>query len=84
MKAAKRLENLGYENVVVFDNPSYDEALIGVSEDNRAVYDYDKMVVWLAVTWGISKEDAIEWVEYNTLRALPYCGEAAPIVMRRI
>lgn len=84
MKAAKRLENLGYENVVIFDTPSYDDALIGVSEDNRAVYDYDKMVVWLAVTWGISREDAMEFIEYNTLRALPYCGAAAPIVMRRI
>ena len=50
MKAAERLSEWGYEDVIVFDNPSYDNALIGVSEDNRAIYDYDKMVVWLAVT----------------------------------
>lgn len=84
MKASEKLADLGYEDIVIFDNPSYDSALIGISEDGRAVYDYDKMVVWLAVTWAISREEAVEFIEYNTLRALPYCGEAAPIVMRQI
>jgi hypothetical protein len=83
MTAAERLSEWGYEDVVIFENPSFDNALVGVSEDNRAVYDYDKMVVWLAVTWAISREEAIEFIEYNTIRALPYT-EAAPIVMYRI
>ncbi len=84
MKAAERLINAGYEDVVVFDNPSFDSALIGVSEDNRAIYDYDKMVVWLAVSWAISREDAIDFIEYNTIRALSYRGKVAPIVMYRL
>lgn len=83
MSAAELLTEWGYEDVIVFDNPSFDNALIGVSEDNRAVYDYDKMVVWLAVTWAISREEAIEFIEYNTIRALPYY-ENAPIVMHRL
>ena len=29
-------------------------------------------------------EEAEEWVEYNTLRALPYMGERAPIVAREV
>lgn len=83
MTVAERLTEAGYEDVIIFDNPSYDCALIGVSEDNRAIYDYDKMVIWLAVTWAISREEAIEFIEYNTIRALPYY-ENAPIVMYRL
>lgn len=30
---------------------------------------------------GIDEEEAIEWIEYNTIRAIPYAGEKAPIVM---
>ena len=83
MSAAEKLVDAGYEDVVIFDNPSYDNALVGVSEDNRAIYDYDKMVVWLAVTWGISREEAVEFIEYKTIRALPY-KEDAPIILYRI
>lgn len=28
--------------------------------------------------------DAVEWIEYNTLRALPYMGEDGPIVIHRL
>ena len=59
----------------------YDDALIGVSEDGRAIYDYEKMVKWLMKTQDFSETDAIEWVDYNTIRALPYMGEKAPIIM---
>lgn len=74
------LEN-GYEGVKFLTNYSYDDALIGVTEDNRAVYDYEKMVTWLMETQGWTYEEAAEWVDYNTIRALPYMGEGAPIVM---
>lgn len=78
--AKERLENAGYEDVLVFENFSYDDALIGVSEDNRAVYDFDKMVDWLCLTEGFTVEEAVEWIEYNTIRALPYY-EDAPIII---
>lgn len=71
----------GYENVLLFENFSYDDALIGISNDGRAVYDFDKMVEWLVKTQDFTEEEAIEWIEYNTLRALPYYGSEAPIVM---
>lgn len=32
----------GYEDIVYLTNYSYDTALIGVTEDNRAVYDFEK------------------------------------------
>lgn len=36
------LADLDYEELVVFENPDYDEAIIGVSHDDRVIYDYDK------------------------------------------
>lgn len=81
MKAEERLLNAGYEDVKYLVNESYDDALIGVSEDGRAIYDFDKMVDWLVDKYSWTDEEAVEWIEVNTLRALPYFGEDAPIIM---
>lgn len=84
MDAEDRLLENGYDGVKFLTNYSYDSALIGVTDDGRAVYDYELMVEWLMDTEGWSYEDAAEWVSYNTLRALPYMGEDAPIVVNRL
>ena len=42
------------------------------------------MVGWLVETQDFTQEDAIEWIEYNTIRALPYMGSDAPIIMYRL
>lgn len=84
MTAEERIADAGYEDVVILKDFDYDDALIGVTEDGRAVYDFDLMVSWLMDTEGWEEIDAIEWVEYNTLRALPYMGREAPIVMHRV
>ena len=81
MNAEEKLLEYGYEDVKYLVNESYDDALIGVSEDNRAVYDFGLMIEWLINKYGWSVEESIEWIEYNTIRALPYFGEGAPIIM---
>ena len=43
----ERILDAGYEDVVIFSNEDYDSALIGMSDDNRAIYDFDLMVEWL-------------------------------------
>lgn len=77
----ERLRNNEYEDVEYLTDFSYDTALIGVTDDNRAVYDFNKMVEWLIETQNFTDEEAIEWIEENTIRALPYFGQDAPIVM---
>ena len=62
----------GYEDVLLFDSPSYVDAFIGISDDNRAIYDFDLMVECLIKDDDIDASSAIEFIEYNTLRALPY------------
>ena len=76
------LEN-GYEGVKFLTNFSYDTALIGVSHDDRAIYDYDLMVEWLMAEEGFTEEEAADWIDYNTLRALPYMGADGPIILHR-
>lgn len=80
-KVEEILLNNGYEGVKFLENYSYDDALIGVTYDNRAVYDYNLMVQWLMETESFSEEEAVDWIDYNTIRALPYFGEDAPLIM---
>ena len=72
------------EEAIVFDNPSFDNAIIAVDQDGRAVYDYDLMVEELMRDEEWTMEDAIEWIEYNTLRSISYAGDMAPIVVYRL
>jgi hypothetical protein len=81
MSVEEVLINNGYEGVKYLTNYSYDDALIGVSTDDIAIYDYELMVDWLVEKEGFNREDAVEWIDYNTIRALPYMGEKAPIII---
>ena len=81
MDAEKMLLDNGYEGVKYLTNYSYDDALIGVSTDNRAIYNFELMIEWLIENEGFSTDEAIEWIDLNTIRALGYMGEQAPIIM---
>ena len=80
MTAAEKLMDAGYDDVIIFSDYSYDDALIGVSTDGQAIYDYDKMIAWLVDTQGFTYEEAHDWVQYNTIRSLDYM-ENGPIIM---
>ena len=73
--------DMGAEDTVVFGNPDYDDAIMGLTHDGRVVYDYDKMVEHLVNKDGMSEEEASDFICYNTLRAIPYGGENAPVIM---
>lgn len=77
----KILLDAGYNGIKYLKDYSYDTAVVGVSDDNRVIYDYDKMVNWLIETENMTLDDAIEWIDYNTIRALSYFGEGSPIIM---
>ena len=70
----------GYGDATGFFEPSYDSAIIGVTYDDRVVYDFDKMVECLAKERNIPLEEAKEFIEVNAIRALSYYPQA-PIVM---
>lgn len=84
MKKVKKLVEMGYEGMSYFTDPDYDDAIIGVDQDGRIVYDYDKMVDSLVNEDGMSRDDAVEFIEYNTVRTIPYMGSMAPVLLHRI
>lgn len=77
------LAEMGYEDAVILENPDYDSAIIGISECGRVIYDYDKMVEWLVEKDGMTSEEAMEFIDYNTIRALPYFANS-PIIMYKL
>lgn len=72
------------EDSIVFDNFSYDNAIVGYTTDNRVVYDYDRMIEELILDEDFSYEDAAEWIDYNTIRSLSYVNGNAPIIMYKL
>lgn len=69
------------ENTLVFDNASYDNSIIGVSFDGKAIYLFEKMVKEYMQDNDCDEICAVEWIEYNTIRSLPYFGEKSPIIV---
>jgi hypothetical protein len=73
----KRLD----DGALVFDNPAYDDSIIGKTFDGRAIYDIEKMSEELATDDNISIEEAMDFIDYNAIRSLPYAGDKAPVVV---
>ena len=73
-----------YEDTVVLENPDYLSAIVGVSDDGRLIYDYEKMAEHLMATDGMDYEEACEFIDFNTIGALPYMGEKRPIIMNKV
>lgn len=71
----------GYEGVTIFESPNYDSAIIGMSNEGRVIYDYEKMAEYLMDTDDMTYEEAIEFIEYNTIRAIPYFPNGPTVLM---
>ena len=74
------LEAQGHEDTIFFENPSFVKAITGITDSGQLIYDYDLMIAAAMEEEGWSCEDAVEWIDYNTLRAIPYMGRCHPIV----
>lgn len=74
------LLDLGYDDVIIFDNPSYEGALIGISWDNQAIYDYNLMIESL-IKEGMTAEEAADFISYNFSYRQ---GSEYPIIMNSI
>lgn len=76
-KLRKAIEEMAIDNeeeVLFLDNPSFDKSIIGITNDFRLIYDFDKMVEELM------EDDQIDFIDHNTLLAIPYFGEQSPII----
>lgn len=79
-------ENLP-EDSIVFDNPSFDNSIIGTTFEGRPIYVFEDMVQEFIVDNELENEEdaefqAIEFIEYNTMRALPYINSSKkPLIL---
>lgn len=73
-------------DIIVLEGDEFADGCIGISEDNRLIYSYEKLVESLSKQEGVSETDAIEWLEYNTIRSLPYMSSYGnpPIIMHEL
>lgn len=73
----------------------FDKAIVGKVEKGDScilVYDYDQLITVVATesndgsARNLTEEqmsDAMEYVEFNTIRALPYMGDRRPLILYR-
>jgi hypothetical protein len=73
------------EPETVFLEPrTLDQAVIGVAAVGGAdvlAYSYQGLIKAFMEIDNMTHEDAVEWVDFNVLRALPYFGPHAPIIV---
>lgn len=78
------LSEWNLDEMIVFDNPSYETAIVGYDiHTNRIIYDYQLMIDYLIENGQMSEEEAVEFIDFNTIRSLDYI-ENAPIILNRI
>jgi hypothetical protein len=70
------------DQIIILEGDEFADGFIGLSTDNNVVYSYEKLVESLSKQDDWDETSAIEWLDYNTLRALPYITEGiAPIII---
>ena len=79
-KTERLLLEAGYERTIFFTNPSYEDAFLGISSDDRAIYDYEKMIESLVNHEDMTEDEAREFIDYNAT----FYIEGGPIILYRL
>ena len=77
----ERMCEMGYEDAGIFVDPDYAKAIVGYTDDGRVVYSYEGICQCLMDDNDMEWEEAMEFVDYNVVRTVPYMGERAPIII---
>jgi len=70
-----------FTDTVVLEGPDYISAVVGISTDGQLIYSRNLMVKHLCEKDGMTELEADEFIDFNTVGALPNMGEKAPIIM---
>jgi hypothetical protein len=83
-KTKTLLSDWNLDEAIVFENPSYETAIVGYDvHSNRIIYDYELMIDYLVENEQMNEDEAVEFIDYNTIRSLDYI-ENHPIILNRI
>jgi hypothetical protein len=69
------------QDSIVLDDSSFDNSIIGTTQEGNVVYDFNKMIEEFSIDNDCDSDEAIEWIEYNTMRAIPYFPNPRPIII---
>ena len=78
------------DQMIILEGDEFADGAIGVTNDYHVVYSFERLVQSLSKAYreeGQSDEDAewgaIDWLDYNTFRSLPYMEKdgLAPIII---
>lgn len=72
------------EGTVFLEPPYLDAAIIGlamIGGHEVLAYSFQGLIKAYAEHDNMGYDNALEWVEHNTIRALPYMGPQAPILV---
>jgi len=72
-------DQLKDESIILEPQSCFNLAIVRV-DNYRLVYSYSLIVDALMIYDSITESEAIEFIEYNTIRSLPYMGEYSPII----
>lgn len=73
-------EELGENGTVVLRHFDFSTAIVGVSDDERLIYDYEKMIEHLINYENMDAEEAIDYISYNF--SFPMAGDKKwPVIM---
>ena len=78
LKAYLEAEYGGYS---LFEPEYYDEGIVGITDNGNVVYSYEKLAEALMKHDEMTYEDAVDWLDYNTVRSVPYMGEYKPVIL---
>ena len=69
--------------IIILEGDEFADGAIGLTEDNHVIYDYELLVESLMNHNNWTKEEAMEWLDYNTLGSIPYMSSKGnePIIM---
>ena len=78
------------DQMIILEGDEFADGVIGITNDYHVVYSYERLVQSLAKAY--KEEDqtdeeaelaAMEWIDYNTIRSLPYMEKEGlvPIIM---
>lgn len=68
------------DDIVVFDNPSFDNSIIGITFDDRVIYSYEKMIMELVEDDLIDPCAAEDLIQHKILSKIPYMKDKAPVI----
>lgn len=71
------------DKIIVLEGDEFADGFIGLTTDNHCVYGYERMIESLCKHNNWDETEATEWVEYNTMRAIPYMSSVGyePIII---